>query len=59
MIAMTSRQNTIHSTNQAAKKTRMRLPMAAGFTSDVANQIPTPVSAPTLVVMMKHAARVR
>ncbi len=58
-ISPTSVTNTIHSVNQAQKKTRMRLPIAAGLISEAHSQMPTPVSAPSVVVMMKHTARTR
>ncbi len=52
MIRLTSVTNTIHSVNQPQKNTRIKLPMAAGFIKDAENQIPTPVNAPTVVVII-------
>ena len=45
-MATTSITKTSHSANHAQKKTRIRLPIAYGLTSDVDSQIPTPVRAP-------------
>jgi len=53
MMKTTSRKKTTHSENQAQKKTRIRLPMASGLTRAVVNQMPTPVIAPSEVVMTK------
>ncbi len=58
-MRQTSVMNTSHSTNHAQKKTRMRLAMEEGFTSDTDSQMPTPVSAPTVVVMRKATNRMR
>ena len=53
-MRQTSVMKTIHSANQPQKKMRMRLPMEYGFTRLAENQMPTPVSAPTVVVTMKQ-----
>ncbi len=58
-ISATSITKTIHSVNHAQKKTRISEPIAAGFTRLVDSQIPTPVSAPRLVVTMKPTNRIR
>jgi len=59
MMHTTSATKTSHSVNHAQKKTRIRLPMAYGLTSDVLSQMPTPVSAPNVVVTTKQTVRMR
>jgi len=54
MTRPTSLMNTSHSMNQAQKKTRMRLPMPKGAMRAAVSQIPTPVRAPKVVVMMNR-----
>jgi len=49
---------TTHSVNHARKNTRIRLPIAAGLTKAAENQMPTPVNAPTDVVITKHTRRI-
>ena len=49
---MTSRTKTIHSMNHGQKNTRSIEPIAPGTRPDVMNQMPTPVTAPTPVMMI-------
>ena len=47
----TSEVKAIHSMNQGQKKRWMSAPMPSGARAPVMNQMPTPVTAPTEVVM--------
>ena len=59
MIRPTSEMNTNHSVNHPQKNTRNKLPMAKGATSEVVSQMPTPVNAPTVVVMINTMNTIR